>query len=520
MLASLLLFAPLASVAEDWVEIVPPALCAHPVATIVPPILLSGSHLDSARGEVRAALDPSRPALPFATFLQIVEEDARARGGRLDIQRQGSSALVRGDAASLAGATALQNAFDKAGRALDIEVTVRIVPKKPAAGDEPLTFHRRLCSGDVAFFGTRTAQSYVSGFDVEVAAQSGSSDPIVGRALAGRGLHLVACRVAGGERVFVWGVFDVADVVEVLEFDPGTPDLGVLQEPRIVSAQATFSGTIDGKTPLVVELRGTPLATADWTLEIQAQTTPDSALDAGAKDGFALVDLNFCSVELPQIAPADPGTLVRGPARARVLEASSSALPPAAVAALVESGRGSGGSMSRNSRAQLYWSDRVLLVPRSDPAAIAEARALVRGLEAARLGELRVEFGMGALGATLPACKAAPARFVTGSERPLLVEYRLEVAPQIWMPAPIVESLFDGACFDAAVNRGGVDTSLWTSASGPVVEVTRENAQVGKLQLATRSLKSGTARVDLGANARLDISGKDEGAASVRCEPR
>src|SRR5262249_27596695 len=157
--------------------------------------------------------EPKPPALAYTSFLQMVEEDARLRNAHLEVQRAGGGALVRGDAAAVERARAMQQEIDAAGAALDVDLDVRIVPVKPAAGEGALAFHRRVRSGDMAFFGRRDARAYVSGFDVEVAAHSGAAEPVLGRVSTGRGLHVVACRVEGGERVFVWGVLDVADLL-------------------------------------------------------------------------------------------------------------------------------------------------------------------------------------------------------------------------------------------------------------------------------------------------------------------
>jgi hypothetical protein len=443
------------------------------------------------------------------------------------MQRQAATALVRGDAAAVASARAIHDELDKAGRALDIELDVELLPLAQEGGESTLTFHRRVRSGDTAFFGRRDARGYVAGFEVEVAAHSGSAEPLLGRALSGRGLHVLACRVAGGERVFLWGCLDLADLAEVADFDPGTADLGILQQPRIDSLQVVFAGVVDAAGKLEVEVRGARLSTRDWKLTLRARTTSDAQLDAAAgtngggagagSAGFAVVDMALLSTELPELEACEPGTLLSARLRSRPIEVATAPLPPSAVAALVEAARGTGG---RGVRSALYWSERVLLVPRSDPKALAEARAFVRAAESARIATGRIEVELEGAKASLPTCALVPARFVTGSERPLLVEYRLEVAPETWMPAPVVETAFDGVCFEITPEARGAAAAVWMSRSGPVVELAREGAQVGRLQLAARSLHTGALRVESGAPGTLALAGTAEAVATARFEAR
>ncbi len=499
----------------DWTVLSPPTLCHGSPEALDPAILASGAHLETAHAETRFDAEPHPPALLYTSFLQLVEEDARLRNSHLELQREAGGALVRGEAAAVDRARALQAELDGAGKALDVDLDVQIVPVKPAEGESTLAFHRRVRSGEMAFFGRRDARAYVSGFDVEVAAHSGAAEPVLGRVSTGRGLHVVACRVEGGERVFLWGVLDLADLTEMQEFDPDTSDLGILQQPHVAWAQAVFAGVVDAQGVLEVAIQGARTKTPDWKLAIRATTKSDASLDAAAGNagGFAVVDMALISSELPQLVAADPGTLLRRGARSRTIEVSTAALPPSAVATLVESARGPGG---RATRAGLYWGEHVLVVPRSDATALQSARAFVRAAESPRLAQAQIEVDLAGAHASLPTCALTPARFATGSERPLLVEYRLEVAPEMWMPAPIVESAFDGVCFEITPQARGASAGVWMSTSGPVTDVERKGAHVGRLQLSARSLRSGALRVEDGTPGRIELSGAADAVASLR----
>ncbi len=206
----------------------------------------------------------------------------------------------------------------------------------------------------------------------------------------------------------------------------------------------------------------------------------------------------FLSGETSAILPVEPGAALSREARFKSEDVPPPPLPPSALAAMVEntrdvSGSASSSTNSRSTRAPMYWSDRLLFVPRADAAALREAKALVRGVESARLSTSRVEIVRGALRASMPVCVGHRARLVAGSETARLVDYRLEVAPQIWMPVPIVETTFDGVCVEIDPAARSAACTLWTAESAKPVEIEREDAQMGKLQLLARSLRAGAA---------------------------
>src|SRR6185436_18586677 len=97
------------------------------------------------------------------------------------------------------------------------------------------------------------------------------------------------------------------------------------------------------------------------------------------------------ATELPQLSACEPGTLLSARPRSRPIDVTTAPLPPSAVATLVEAARGTGG---RGARAALYWSERLLLVPRSDPAAVKEARSFVRAAESTRIATRRIDVAL------------------------------------------------------------------------------------------------------------------------------
>lgn len=501
---------------DEWTPLPAPSLCRAGLQTQIPPVLASGSHIELSRNDAADPRETPGASLPYTTFLQMAEDEARAKGLRLEVQRFEGGALVRGEKSVVSSATALANDLEVAARALDVDLVVSMTPSGAEAKGTALRFERRVRSGDLTFFGTREVRSFISGFSVQVAAESGQSEPLLGRAHYGRGMHLTASRVANGERIFVQGFFDVAELSEVATFDPDTADLGILEQPKVAWTQVEFAGVVDANGKLEVDVRAAGKTASEWKIEITARTTTDAAVASGRSDGYAVIDLAFASAALHGANERAEARLFGGK-KAMPSETRAPSIPPSAVASLVEAARG---PSPRGGRSALYWSDRLLLVPRADAAALLEARALVAGLEAARLTQSTLTVEFGPVSAKFPVTAGSHARFVSGSERPLLVEYRLEVAPQIWMPAPVVDTLFDGTCFEFATAAGSHDVSLSTASSGPIVEIARESAQIGRLQTLARTQSSNTARIDVGSQLKIDLTGTGAGVASVSVERR
>jgi hypothetical protein len=72
------------------------------------------------------------------------------------------------------------------------------------------------------------------------------------------------------------------------------------------------------------------------------------------------------------------------------------------------------------------------------------------------------------------------------------------------MPAPDVQKTFDGLALDAQVVQGAVECSAWIAKSAPTTVVPRKDAQLGKLQVLSRTLRTQRARVSAGEPERAD----------------
>lgn len=488
MLLSLVLLAS----SGGWTALSLPPLCAPEPASNEPLLLLDGVHvLMRQRGsEVDRPAPPARLGLPLV--MQMLEEDARGRSTNLEFLRSAPGLLARGDDASLSTARALLADLAAQGALLDVELTCELTtgaaPSAPARA--------RVRSGGEVFFGARRTHAFVSSFDVEVAADSGVAQPILGSAVTGQGVHVRAARVAGGTRIWIQGLLDVSELGPVVRFDPDTPDLGVVEQPSVASVQIAFSGVIESGGKLEVRFGGAKLANKDAKLVLGATTRPDAT---GEQPGWTVLDLAFLANEPRALVPATPGGRLARETSFAGHPTAPVSMPPSALAASLEEGRASGSqgsSANRGARSPLYWTSDLLLLPRAETRLVQEARALVQTLESARLATARVELAHeGLITASFPVCEGLTARLLAGVERPYLSDYRSELAPQTWMPAPDPELAFDGLGVELSAFGGALSCTAWRSESNPPQEVARTDAQLGKLQLLRRILWTDAARL-------------------------
>lgn len=525
----------------DWIALPTPSLCEPRMTGSHPGPLSSGSHILSRNDGLPLPGSQPTPRLSVSTLLKIVEDDARAKSTRIEFFRSASGLLARGDPAAIDAARARIAEIERAAETLTIDLEIDLVglvglagragpapggngggTKPGSAPPERFSAKSSVGSGEEAFLGLREATPFVMSFDVEVAADSGIAAPVLGTATHGRTLHLRAARIEGGRRVHLEGLLDLADLAALERFDPESPDLGTLQEPRIDFVQVAFAGVVEPGGTLEVEIAGAPLALPSWKLSIRAITRADAGGGGGASgtaggpgravgeasaatqdDAFDVIDLSFLASESTSIPDAGPGAELDRQAFFVQPRRTTIPIPPSAVAATLELRAGDGAGL----RPTPAWSDDLLILPRSDAAGRAEARALIAAAEKARISTVRIEARRGGLVARFPACSGSPARLLAGRERTALVGYRAEIAPQTWMPAPTVERSFDGLSLAIEVQSGGAECSAWIAGSSGEEVVARQDAQLGRLQILRRNLRAERAVVRPGEPERTLASG-------------
>jgi len=492
----------------DWTALPAPGLCASPAPHGHPPALWDGSHIRAVASRADTRSRPAGPRLPLSSVAQMLEEDARAHGNPLEFFRGSPLLLARGNAAALERARTLLADLERQSRALEIELklTLQEVPQGAAsAAPAVLDESARVVSGEEACFGARTDESFVESFEVEVAADSGVSRPQVSLLATGTTVHVSAARLAQGGSIFLSGLFDQSVLAERVPFEMESNDLGKLEQPRVQVLQCAFSGVVENGKKL--ELEFVPKAGGSrWKLAIEAKAGSDK-LDAQA-DGWRLLDLAFVARDTRLLPRLGPGALLIGEFSWSEEAPASAALAPSAVAASLEDGRAA--AAGGRSPAPMYWTDELLLLPRSDAALAERALALLAGAEALRGRTSVVALEQGGVEARFPVASGFPSRFLCGSEKPYLIGYRTELAPQTWMPVPEVATGFDGLCVWLGARDDSASCAAWSVHTAAPRVLAREDARLGRMQTLARELRSADGRLGLGEAPLAFFGGADK----------
>jgi len=495
--------------AEDegtWRAFPLPALCLEQdTAAAVAPIEL-GRHLIEPGDGLAARPFGASPRLPVSTLLGLLQDEAERAGLDVSFQPTAPPLLAHGSAADLAVLERVIADVDRAGRDLEIRVRAWLTPGASDAGCRPdaaalraATADRapwaaaRLLSGDTAVLGTRESRTFVRGYEVDIAADSGAADPVLGTALVGTTLHLTAARLDGGRRIHVEGLLDAAELLGIEDFDTDTFDLGVVQQPRLAVVQLAFSDVVENGAAIAVSFSGTPLSVPDRTLWLELSTATTSA----PSGGWRAVDLALLerpSVDLPL---PHPGTGLEDVDLGSEQRTLAEALPASAVAQAFARGAG------RGTRARAIWSPGLLLAPAAEEDAWRQVEQLVGAAERSRSAAAELTLSRGALRAVLPVVEGAPARLLAGIETTLLSEYDPEVAPESWMARPVVGTVIDGVLVQGTLRSGVFRGLAWTAGSRPVSILGREQVLLGRLQLPYRAFRA--ARCALGGGSEAEI---------------
>ena len=515
--------------AERWTALPFPTLCMPRPASLEAVRLDSGRHLVLPGEELARAESSVRPELAPAGLLGLLEDEALAAELAIRFHPSAPPLLARGDARALEAARAVLVDLDRAARGFEVELLAWITDgatelvSRPApalfekrVGAQPVWDATRVRSGEVAVFGERRELGFVSTYGVEVATDSGVADPQVGKILFGRTLHLRACRVRGGRALHLDGFLDAAELAELERFETGTADLGVVQEPRLQVVQIAFSGVVESGGRLAVAVRGSPLRTSDWTLWIEARTTPDPPASTPERSGWRALDVALLETAVRDLPLPAPGAgRIESFLWDGEPEVLGEALAGSNLAQAAELARPAGG---RGETRSPLWGAGVLLAPAAQASSWAEIDSLVDAAEARRLAGAELVVRHGALQVALPVVEGMPARVLAGTERTLLVDYDVQVAQETWMPAPRVEPFFDGVLVQGHLREGAFVGTVWTASSAGRSELAREEIGIGRMQSVERGVKS--ARADLGAGPPRAILTAGASAPGVELELR
>ncbi len=493
---------------ERWLALPVPELSLEPVAPPPVPALEPGSHL--ALGDTYADPLAERelsvaPHLPVGVFLELIDEDARRRGERLEIRRPPPPILLRGPASALARSRALVADLDAAARAMEIDVAVWLFDGAAngaadgaadgAAPQGPPDWTGRTRSGGSLTFGERRSASFLSGYRVDVANGAGAADPELATALTGELVALRAWRVGGGERVLVSGVLDLAELAGLESFDPDSPDLGTVQVPTIGALEVRFAGTFASGEPLRVRVEGAPLERPARTLWVRATTRPD---ERSPDRAWRCADVALVGSAVSELALPSPGSglAVRTSTRAGTVVEP---LTAASIWGQVEAAfRERSFGADAPGPPFLVYAPGLLIAPADDAALWSEVDALVAAAESARTRTALVTVAHGDLRVELPVAEGYPARVLAGTETTALVDYDTEIAQDSWMGLPRIAKAFDGVCVQGRLARDAFVARHWVARSEPGGSLGRADTTHGGLALPRRTSSEGIASARIG----------------------
>ncbi len=474
-----LLASPAPAVAQgDWTALpLPGSTEAHSQKT-APSIVAEGRHIYMSERDADAG-ETLMPLVPAETVTLLLEARAREAGQELALLPGMPPLLASGSSAALEAARVTLSELEAESEALafDLQVCISALGVAKAGmsdsceGPHVFANHSgRFRPGELIEFGERETRPFLAGYRVDVAADSGVAAPIVGEVVTGQLIRLSAHRVSGGSKFFVQGVLDFSELAGLELFETDAPDLGSVQQPLVDSCQLAFSALASSGVPIVIELENTPLKNAHFkvVLRFDNRSASESTLD--------LVDLSFLAQASPRLPLFELGSdrFFRGVAS----ESTFAAIPTRALTSLASERRGNAG---------LYASSRALLIDEGHAESAAKIRQLIAGYEGGRLSTGQIEVRHGALLARLPSTSFAPTRLVVGRERTELVGYRAEIAPEIWMPVPNVQRLFNGLVLDARQTASELHAAAVSVRSGDAQVVSRFESNLGRIQLRPRA---------------------------------
>lgn len=464
-------------------------------------------------------LEPSVPAgigLPLSGLTSVLLEDAGRARRNLRIHPGGPPLLGRGDAETIRAARSILEGLDRAGLAFEVELAVWLTPgaaklgthpslevfEAAVAGATPLG-RTRLRSGGSAVFGVRRRTEFVAGYDVQVAAGSSVAGPVLGEVLHGNTVHLRAARARAGAGVALEGLLDLAEITEVRSFDTGSADLGQLEQPEVACVQVAFAGLVANGRVLSVAIEGSELGTPDWTLWIQARTSPDPT-EPGPWRARDVAWLEDVARTLPVPSPGLGLESVAG------LGATEGPTAGSGAAALAQTANGLG---ARGGLAPIVWSQGLILAPADETRVWDELDRIIERSEARRSSAQELTVRHGRLRVTLPIVESLPLRVLAGRERAQLTGYSLEATTDTWIERPEVGLAFDGILVQGVLVDSELVGVAWRARSGPVRFFERDAVGLARLETRARSFATAAVRIRAGEQAGNALEADGESAA-------
>ena len=484
---------PLAVAAETsldgWTALRIPALSEPPLQHSARLDIGAGTHIQFDDYEPQSNEFRPAPYLPLIQVIELLEADARRAGTDLRCLRTAPPLLARGSTAGIERARALLRELDRAGRAQRIDLNVLLSPTG-TEDSKPTTIELR--SSESVLVGDRESISFLADYDVNVGSGSGAATPRLGRVNVGKSVALSAWRTPDGEAVFVSGTLDLSELKKLDSFEPGNPELGVLELPTVGTVVVHFSGVLNSGDELVLKVSGAPLEQPDWKLSIRAATSPDQP------DIWRVTDLAWFEALVESPSMIEPGAglvLPDGPSNAHT---ELEPLPAAILWGELEAsfvGR-------RTDRPLFALAPAVIVAPADDLRIWGELDPLLTAAREARETTTPLTVSCSGVEVQLSASEGMQCAVQAGTERTALVGYDVDIAQDYWIADPIVERLFDGFFLQARVFGGELSGSYWIAQSEEQRDLDREDVIHGRVNLPHRRLSVGSVRVSSGAQVR------------------
>lgn len=415
--------------------------------------------------------------LPADHLVQLLESRAREHGESLTLLPRTPPLLAKGSPQALESARSTLAQIDAASGSLQSRVHVLWREGNPAGPSETV---RLIDLGAPVTIGSLTAHPFLATYDVDVTTDSAAANPDVGTFKSGRQLTLEAHRVLDHDHYFVRGHLLWSELESLSEFDLGSPDLGVLEQPSVVSVELAFSALLRAGEPLSVVMSGLPLKTPDATLEVSL--TPASA---NGESEFEVHDLRFLNSASPTLPAVELDRVTRflgAGIEPRFQSVATRALT----------------NIEGRPSPSLFVTSQCVIAPKSSETTAPPFVALKRGYETGRLASGRLRVETGSMSIELPSTAFAPSRVCVGRFATRVIDYATAIAPETWIAVPIVDTLFDGVVIDAEQVGVELRVTAIETRSGEVRTRTRFDAVAGNLQLVERSQREGMASARAG----------------------
>jgi hypothetical protein len=472
--------------------------------------LMLGHHLRLGPRPDRAPRTGARPytGFPISPLVigSLLEEQPPGReSGPIRLHLPQPPLVAEGDRAALERARASCEALDALGQRALVHLDAwllegehgpagSVAPAGDAFPTEDPTWTAAVRSGARIRLDGSTRTAFLAGWSAEVAQNSEVPIPVIGSALSGVTLQLDAWRVEAGEGVLIAGTLDMADAPEVRARSAGARDVGRIELPTVSSVQVRFSGRVDSGGGLRVTIASEPFDEKTWTLVVRASTGGPLVEGQWRMRDVALLESPLETWLLPAPDESPEGAALGRPALVGPQPAGAQGILGASLA----SGRpidGSSLGTVRASRVRVTSAPGWLIGPAYRETTWKRVEELARARELGRTRTRVVAVEAPTLRVEFPVAAGIAGRVIVGSESARLLEWDTLIATDASVTTPAPRRQMDGVALRARLEGAATRVDWWTAATTEIRELERGDTTHGLLELPSRMLAGGEARV-------------------------